>query len=37
MINALYAFFFLISLGLFAYASTLALAWLLTYIFTPHD
>jgi hypothetical protein len=37
MLTALYAFFFLIGLGLLAYASALALGWLLTYIFTPRD
>jgi hypothetical protein len=37
MLTALYAFFFLIGLSLLAYASVLALGWLLAYIFTPHD
>jgi hypothetical protein len=36
-LTALYAFFFLVGLGLFSYTSALALGWLLTYIFTPHD
>jgi hypothetical protein len=37
MLTALYAFFFLIGLGLLACASVLILGWLLAYIFTPHD